>query len=90
MKKGSLVVLKDTPFVLYKATIYVMDGDPFPSKGGVYTLASDIEEVFCESCNKPHKIVFLEEIPNISYPYDIFREVQGAAEVNVTELFEKV
>lgn len=90
MKKGSLVRLKNTPYVAFKAYLYQRDGDPFPLTGMIYTLATDVENYTCPDCDAVHKVVTLEEIPGETYPYDIFTEIQAPEEVQVVELFESV
>lgn len=88
MQKGSLVRLKNTHYVAFKAFLYQRDGDPFPFAGNIYTLSTDVEHQMCESCNIAHRVVQLEEIPGQTYPYDIFEEVQKPDEVQIVELFE--
>lgn len=88
MKKGSLVKLKNTEWVAFKAFLYQRDGDPFPFTGNIYTLATDVEEQMCENCGITHRIVTLEEIPNEPYPVDIFTEIQSPEEVQIDDLFD--
>lgn len=88
MQKGSLVKLKNSRWVAYKAFLYQRDGDPFPLAGNIYTLSTDVETQMCDACNIPHKVVSLEEIPGETYPHDIFEELQSPGEVQVSMLFE--